>query len=89
MAQEPATRSAGWTFVPPATSVEPTARWVRVRFGGQVIADSRRALLLIQYGPGGFPTVSTPQADVQMAALELLGGPKGTGSGLLPGARGG
>jgi uncharacterized protein (DUF427 family) len=70
MAQEPATRSTGLAFVPPAPSVEPTERWVRVRFGGQVIADSRRALLLIQYGPGGFPTYYFPQADVQMAALE-------------------
>lgn len=70
MAQELPIRSAGRAFGPPSPFVEPTERWVRVRFGGQIIADSRRALLLIQYGPGGMPTYYFPQADVQMAALE-------------------
>jgi uncharacterized protein (DUF427 family) len=51
------------------SGVEPTPRWVRVRFAGQVIADSRRALLLTQYGPGRLPTYYFPQADVQMDAL--------------------
>jgi uncharacterized protein (DUF427 family) len=50
--------------------VEPTARWVRVQFGGEFIADSKRALLLIQYGPNGLPTYYFPQEDVQMDALE-------------------
>jgi uncharacterized protein (DUF427 family) len=50
--------------------VEPTARWVRVRFAGQVIADSRRALLLTQYGGlDQLPTYYFPQADVRMDAL--------------------
>jgi uncharacterized protein (DUF427 family) len=51
------------------SAVEPTPRWVRVRFAGQVIADSRRALLLTQYGPDRLPTYYFPQADVQMDAL--------------------
>ncbi len=50
-------------------AVEPTPRWIRVRFAGQVIADSRRALLLTQYGPDRLPTYYFPQTDVQMDAL--------------------
>src|SRR5262245_4364355 len=50
--------------------VEPTARWVRVQFGAQIIADSKRALLLIQYGPGKLPTYYFPQGDVRMDVLE-------------------
>jgi uncharacterized protein (DUF427 family) len=38
------------------TTVEPTPRWVRVKLDGAVIADSRRALLVLQYGPNGLPT---------------------------------
>src|SRR4029453_7613175 len=49
--------------------VEPTARWIRVRFGGQVIADSRQALLLRQYAPDRMPTYYFPQADVRMETL--------------------
>jgi hypothetical protein len=38
-------------------AVEPSPRWVRVAFGEQAIASSRRALLLLQYGgPGRLPT---------------------------------
>jgi uncharacterized protein (DUF427 family) len=55
-----------------APVVEPTARWVRVRFGGNIIADSKRALLLIQYGPRRLPTYYFPQADVLMEALEPM-----------------
>jgi uncharacterized protein (DUF427 family) len=53
-----------------ATRVEPSPRWVRVKFGGQYVADSRRALLLIQYPPAGLPTYYVPQADVRMDLLE-------------------
>jgi uncharacterized protein (DUF427 family) len=49
--------------------VEPTARWVRARFGGVFVADSKRALLLRQYGPGRLPAYYFPQADVRMEAL--------------------
>jgi uncharacterized protein (DUF427 family) len=50
-------------------AVEPTPRWVRVRLGGELVADSRRALLLIQYGPGALPTYYVPMADVRADAL--------------------
>lgn len=50
--------------------VEPTPRWIRVQFGGTMIADSKRALLLIQYGPNGLPTYYFPPADVRMEVLE-------------------
>ena len=54
----------------PATRVEPSPRWVRVKFGDEYVADSRRALLLIQYPPAGLPTYYIPQADVRMNLLE-------------------
>src|SRR6185503_8295862 len=53
-------------------SVEASPRWIRVRFGGQVVADSTRALLLRQYGPEGLPTYYFPQADVRMDLLEVV-----------------
>ena len=49
--------------------VEPTARWVRVRFAGQVIADTRRALLLRQYSREQLPSYYFPQEDVRMDTL--------------------
>jgi uncharacterized protein (DUF427 family) len=54
----------------PATVVEPTSRWIRVRFGGESGADSKRALLLRQYGPNRLPTYYFPQVDVRMDLLE-------------------
>jgi uncharacterized protein (DUF427 family) len=47
-------------------SVEASQRWVRVKFGGEIIADSKRVMLLRQYGPGLLPTYCFPQADVRM-----------------------
>jgi uncharacterized protein (DUF427 family) len=49
--------------------VEPSPRWVRVKFGGEFIADSKRALLFRQYGPGQLPTYYFPRDDVRMDAL--------------------
>ena len=54
--------------------VEPTPRWVRVRLGGELVADSRRALLHIAYGPGPLPrsflpTYYVPGADVRPGVL--------------------
>jgi uncharacterized protein (DUF427 family) len=49
--------------------VEPTPRRIRVRLGDRPVADSRRALLLIQYGPGGLPTYYVPREDVLPGAL--------------------
>ena len=51
-------------------AVEPTPRWIRVKFGDEFVADSKRALLLRQYGPGRLPTYCFPQADVRMDLLE-------------------
>ena len=48
------------------TSIEPTARWIRVKFGGEIIADSKRAQLLIQYPPAGLPSYYFPPDDVRM-----------------------
>ena len=39
---------------------EPTARWVRVRLGDALVADSRRAVLHVQYGPGELPRTFLP-----------------------------
>jgi uncharacterized protein (DUF427 family) len=41
-------------------AVEPTPRWVRVRLGDELVADSRRALLHVQYGPGALPRSFLP-----------------------------
>ena len=53
---------------------EPTPRWIRVRIGDELIADSRRALLHVQYGRGALPrsflpTYYVPVDDVLPAAL--------------------
>ena len=54
--------------------VEPTQRWVRVRLGDALVAESRRALLHVQYGPGALPrsflpTYYLPPEDVVPGAL--------------------
>jgi uncharacterized protein (DUF427 family) len=53
----------------PAPSVEPSPRRIRVRLGDELVADSSRAQLLIQYGPSGLPTYYLPRADVRADAL--------------------
>jgi uncharacterized protein (DUF427 family) len=58
----------------PGPAVAPTPRWVRVRVGGEWIADSRRALLLTWYGPGRLPTYCFPPADVRMDRLAATAG---------------
>jgi uncharacterized protein (DUF427 family) len=58
--------------------VEPTPRRIRVRLGDRLVADSTRALLLIQYGPNGLPTYFVPRDDVVPGALvDELRGPDG------------
>jgi uncharacterized protein (DUF427 family) len=76
--EEPEVREA-WkkAFVPPKSSVEPTLRWVRVKLGGEFVADSKRALLLIEYGPGKLPTYCFPTQDVRMEMLEEQAGKAG------------
>ena len=53
----------------PAPFVEPTPRRVRVRLGGELVADSTRAQLLVQYGPTGLPTYYLPSDDVRPGVL--------------------
>lgn len=53
----------------PAPFVEPTPRRIRVRLADQLVADSTRAQLLVQYGPGGLPTYFLPRDDVSADAL--------------------
>lgn len=54
--------------------VEPTPRWIRVRLGDELVADSRRALLHVQYGPSDLPrsflpTYYVPLDDVRPGVL--------------------
>ena len=53
----------------PEPFVEPTERRVRVRLGGAIVADTTRAQLLVQYGPGGLPMYYVPVEDVVKDAL--------------------
>jgi uncharacterized protein (DUF427 family) len=48
----------------PDSFVEPTPRRIRVRLANQIVADSDRAQLLVQYGPGGLPTYYLPRDDI-------------------------
>ena len=53
---------------------EPTNRWIRVRLDGELVADSRRAMLYVQYGPGPLPrtflpTYFVPADDLQPGVL--------------------
>ena len=69
---------ARWDIAVPAPRVETTPRWIRVRVGDTLIADSRRALLLVRYGPEGLPTYCLPTEDVR---TDLLQPSSGTGVG--------
>src|SRR3954451_21964453 len=53
----------------PLPYVEPSPRRVLVRLAHTVVAESSRAQLLIQYGPGGFPTYFLPMEDVRPGVL--------------------
>ena len=70
MAEQPVVRGAPLSALPAGPEVEPSPRWVRVKFGGAFIADSKRALLLREYGPGRLPTYYFPAEDVRMDLLE-------------------
>jgi uncharacterized protein (DUF427 family) len=50
--------------------IEPSPRWIRVKLGDTLVADTRRALLLREYGPGRLPTYYFPEADVRMDLLD-------------------
>ena len=51
----------------PRHVLEPSPRWVRVRFAGQFVADSRRVLLLRE--PGRVPVYYFPREDVRAECL--------------------
>lgn len=53
----------------PQPFVEPSDRRIRIRLADHVVADTQRALLLVQYGPGALPTYYVPVADVRPGAL--------------------
>jgi len=60
---------ATWDVQLPPPRVEPSPRWVRVRAGDVLVADSRRAQLLSWYGPGMLPTYCLPAEDVRTDLL--------------------
>ena len=51
----------------PLHVLEPSPRWVRVRFAGQFVADSKRVLLLRE--PGRIPVYYFPREDVRAECL--------------------
>lgn len=65
---------ATWRFQAPPPHVEPSPRWVRVRAGDLEVAGSRRALLLVWYGPGMLPTYCLPPDDVRTDLLRPSAG---------------
>ncbi len=62
--------SKKFKFVEPRAIVEPTKKWIRVKLAGETVGDSKRALLLIEYGPGKLPTYCFPVEDVRMDLLD-------------------
>jgi uncharacterized protein (DUF427 family) len=65
---EEARHRVGDSYVPDhRIELEPSPRWVRVRFGGQFVADSRRLLLLRE--TGHVPVYYFPREDVRMDLL--------------------
>ncbi|NMR30561.1 DUF427 domain-containing protein [Crystallibacter degradans] len=69
----------------PEPFVEPTQRRIRVRLGNELVAESTRAQLLVQYGPGALPTYYLPREDVVPGAL--IDEVPGTGAGAGAGSR--
>lgn len=65
---------ARWSINVPPPRVEPSPRWVRVRAGDTEVADSRRALLLVWYGPGKLPTYCLPPDEVRTELLHPTAG---------------
>ena len=51
-----------------AVNLEPTARWVRVKMNGETVADSKNALLFLDWNIN-FPTYFFPRDDVNMELL--------------------
>jgi uncharacterized protein (DUF427 family) len=53
----------------PQSFAEATARRIRVRLADEVVADTQRALLLVQYGHGALPTYYIPASDARPGVL--------------------
>jgi uncharacterized protein (DUF427 family) len=72
MTHDRSPQTAAETYIPDHRSeFEPSPRWVRVRFGGQYVADSRRVMLFRE--TGRLPVYYFPQADVRMDLLTPAG----------------
>jgi uncharacterized protein (DUF427 family) len=69
MTTSPANRKPSF-FPDFQAKVERSNRWVRVKFGGETVADSKHPLLLIQYGPGSLPTYYFAASEVRQDLLE-------------------
>ncbi len=52
--------------------LEQTPRWVRVKIGDELVADSKRTLLLLEYGPGRLPSYYFQEEDVRMDLLHPI-----------------
>jgi uncharacterized protein (DUF427 family) len=55
----------------PRHELEPSPRWVRIRFAGQIVADSKRVMLLRE--PGRLPIYYFPPEDVRADCLVPAG----------------
>ncbi len=64
-------RESVWDY-PRPPRVEPTERAVRIEFGGQTVAESARALRVLETASP--PTVYVPMVDVRMDLLRALDG---------------
>jgi len=53
----------------PYPALEPSPRWVRVKFGGEIIADSKQVMLLRQDGRRHLPAYYFPKSHVRMDLL--------------------
>lgn len=67
-ASEHPSRSFNVTIAGPI--IEPSPRWIRVKLGEDVLADSRRALLVRDYLHGHLPTYYFPPQDVRLDLLD-------------------
>ena len=61
------TRELQTNFKNPAVQTEISPKWIRVTFGGEVIADSRRVLIVLERGRT--PVYFFPQQDVRMERM--------------------
>src|SRR5262245_4425115 len=63
----PQARDLQTSFKNQAIQTELSPKWIRVTFGGEIIADSRRVLLVLERGRT--PVYYFPQQDVRMERM--------------------